>query len=439
MLQGFRKLLLGGLAASPVLLFAFSSGPPQGRTGAQVDGGLTCTACHRGADVNNGVGRLTITAAAYSPGVKQTIRVRLEHPEARRWGFQLTARVASDPSKKAGTLTPNADAQVRCGLTGTAVAPCGDALEFAEHTQPGTSADTPNGKTWEIEWTPPDSNVGDIIFFAAGNAANNNGTNTGDFIYNATATINAATGGGPRPAISSGGVRDAFNFTENISSHSWVAIAGTNLSAAERTWDGAIEGNNLPLTLAGVSVKINNKPAPVYFVSPAQVNVLAPLDEATGDVQVVVSNANGDSEPLVIRRAAAAPAFYTPFAQNGRFFVTAVALDGTIVGKMGVDSRVRRAARPGETIQIFGSGFGPTNPPAPTEQLVSGAPPLAAKPTIRIGDVTADFAGNGNLVSSGVYQFNVTIPSALADGDHAIVATAGGATSASTVFISVAR
>ncbi|MBS1826887.1 MAG: hypothetical protein JST93_16335 [Acidobacteria bacterium] len=434
-----RKFLIAGLAVTPVLLFGFSSGPPQGRTGAQVDGGITCNACHRGADVNDGVGRLTITAASYSPGVKQTIRVQLTHPSARRWGFQLTARVASDPSKKAGTLSTSSEVQVRCGLTGTQVAPCGEALEFAEHTVAGTSADTANGKTWEIEWTPPDSNVGDVIFYAAGNAANNSGTNAGDFIYNTSATINPSAGGGPRPAITAGGIRDAFNYTSNIASHSWVAIVGTNLSAVERTWDDAIQGNNLPLALAGVSVKINNKAAPVYYVSPTQVNVLAPVDDAVGDVQVVVSNINGDSAPLTIRRAAAAPAFFAPFAQAGRFFVTAVALDGTILGKVGVDSRARRAARPGETIQVFGSGFGATNPVAPAEQLVTGSPALAAKPTIRIGDATADFPGNGNLISSGVYQFNVTIPASLGDGDHAIVATAGGATSANTVFISVAR
>ncbi|MCC7343192.1 MAG: hypothetical protein IT170_19070 [Bryobacterales bacterium] len=385
------------------------------------------------------MGRLAITAANYVPGVKQTLRITLTHPTARRWGFQLTARVASDPARKAGVFTSNAETQVRCGLVGTAVAPCGNELEFVEHVVAGTAAESQAARTWEVDWTPPESAVGDVIFYAAGNAANNNGANTGDFIYTATATINAATGGGPRPAITAGGIRDAFNFTSNISSHSWVAIAGTNLSAAERTWDGAIQGNNLPLSLAGVSVKINNKEAPVYYVSPGQVNVLAPLDDAVGDVQVVVSNINGDSAPLTIRRAAAAPAFFTPFAQNNRFFVTAVALDGTILGKVGVDPRARRAARPGETIQIFGSGFGATNPPAPTERLVTGSPALAAKPTIRVGEATADFAGNGNLISSGVYQFNVTIPASLADGDHAIVATAGGATSANTVFISVAR
>jgi uncharacterized protein (TIGR03437 family) len=439
MLQGIHKILLAGLAVSPVLLFSFSVGPPQGRTGAPADGGQTCAVCHRGAEVNDGVGRLAITVANYSPGVRQTIRVTLTHPTARRWGFQLTARLASDPTKKAGTFTSNAETQVRCGLTGPGLAPCGDQLEFVEHVAAGTAAESPESRTWEIDWTPPESNVGDIVFYAAGNAANNNGANSGDFIYTATATINAVTGGGPRPAITSGGIRDAFNYTSNIASHSWVAIVGTNLSAVERTWDGAIQGNNLPLTLAGVSVKINNKNAPVFYVSPTQVNVLAPVDDAVGDVQVVLSNINGDSAPMTIRRAAAAPAFFAPFAQGGRFFVTAVALDGTIVGKVGLDPRVRRAARPGETIQVFGSGFGATNPVAPAEQLVTGSPTLVNKPTIRVGEAAADFPGNGNLVSSGVYQFNITVPASLADGDHAITATASGATSANTVFLSVAR
>lgn len=433
------KLLFAGLSMPTVLLFAFSAGPPQARTGAEVDGGLACNACHRGADLNSPGGRLTITVNPYTPGVKQTIQVRLEHPEASRWGFQLTARLDSDKTRKAGTFTPSNDVRVRCGLTGAQDAPCGDAVEFASHTQASTNASTRGGRTWEIEWTPPASAAGPIVFYAAGNAADNSGNNTGDRVYTTSVTVQPAAGG-PRPAINRGGVVEGFNFTSGgISSQTWLAIFGSNLAPATRTWDDAIRDGVLPTTLSGVSVKINNRDAPIFFVSPEQVNVLAPVDDAVGDVNVVVSNANGDSDPIVVRRASASPAFFAPFSQNNRLFVLAVATDGTLVGKVGAGSAARRAARPGETILLFGTGFGATNPAAPADRVVTGAPALVTKPVIRIGETVVDFPGNGNLVAAGLYQFNVTIPATLADGDYPIVAEIGGVRSASTVSISVAR
>lgn len=435
----WKKLLFAGLSTPAVLLFALSSGPPQGRTGAEVDGGLACNACHLGTELNSPGGRLTITVSPYTPGVKQMIQVRLEHPEAMRWGFQLTARIDSEKTRKAGTFTPSDEVRVRCGLSGPQDAPCGDALEFASHTQLSTNASSRESRTWNIEWTPPATSVGPIVFYAAGNAANNSGNNTGDRIYTTNITVQPASGG-PRPAITRGGVAEGFNFTTTaISSQTWVAIFGSNLAPETRTWDGAIVEGVLPTTLSGVSVKINNRNAPVFFVSPGQINALAPVDDAVGDVNVTVSNANGESDPIVIRRATASPAFFAPFSQGDRLFVLAAATDGTLVGKVATNSAARRAARPGETILLFGTGFGATSPAAQADRVVTGAPGLVTKPVIRIGETSVDFPGNGNLVAAGLYQFNITIPATLADGDYPIVAEIGGVRSASSVSISVAR
>ena len=64
---------------------AFSNGPPAQRSGVPGEAnGATCTACHLGTPLNSDTrGKLTIEAGDYKPGVKQTIRLILEHPEAR--------------------------------------------------------------------------------------------------------------------------------------------------------------------------------------------------------------------------------------------------------------------------------------------------------------------------------------------------------------------
>ena len=93
------------LSASAVM--GFSRGAPFASSGVPTDmAGRDCSACHRTfAPTNSDArGKLTVIldAMTYRPGVKQMIRVRLEHPEARRWGFQMTARPTSDTTSMAG-------------------------------------------------------------------------------------------------------------------------------------------------------------------------------------------------------------------------------------------------------------------------------------------------------------------------------------------------
>ena len=241
----------------------------------------------------------------------------------------------------------------------------------------------------------------------------------------------------PHPPLLSG-LSDAFTGQPGVAPSTWIALYGTNLSTTTRTWDGAIAGTQLPTSLDGLSVQINNKPATTYFVSPGQVNVLAPLDDTTGPVQVTLTNRYGTSPALTMTAAAVLPAFYAPFGESKGLQVTAVALDGTLVGKPGIDPRVGRQARPGEVVQFFATGFGRTNPIAPSDVIFVGAPDVVTKPRITIGGREASIIGNGNLVGAGLYQFNLTVPD-IADGDHVIQAEIGSTRSLATVFLAVKR
>jgi uncharacterized protein (TIGR03437 family) len=232
------------------------------------------------------------------------------------------------------------------------------------------------------------------------------------------------------------GVSDAFTGLIGVAPTTWTALYGAALSGTTRTWDGAIQGNQLPKSLDEVQVSVNGRAATVYFVSPGQVNVLTPLDETTGDVQVTLTNRYGTSVAVQVHKQNYLPAFYAPFGDASGLQVTAVGLDGTYIGKTGVDPRVTRGAHPGEIIQMFATGFGPTTPAVPSDTIFTGIPQVANPPRITIGGREATFVGTGNLVGPGLYQFNVTVPD-LADGDHAIVAEAGGVSSSPTVFLAV--
>jgi uncharacterized protein (TIGR03437 family) len=89
----------------------------------------------------------------------------------------------------------------------------------------------------------------------------------------------------------------------------------------------------------------------------------------------------------------------------------------------------------GETVLLYGVGFGPTNQTIPAGQTFSGADPSVTLPQITIGGVTAtvNFAG---IVEAGLFQFNVVVPSA-GSGDQLLVASVGGMTTPSNVFITL--
>jgi hypothetical protein len=87
------------MAAFPLVLWALSAGPNSGKAG--VPGESTCTEaqCHVGTALNGGGGSVKVTfpgGTVYAPGVKQHLVVTIADPTARNWGFQLTARLASD-------------------------------------------------------------------------------------------------------------------------------------------------------------------------------------------------------------------------------------------------------------------------------------------------------------------------------------------------------
>ena len=239
---------------------------------------------------------------------------------------------------------------------------------------------------------------------------------------------------GTQPAGSITGVANAASFQPGFAGATWVSIFGANLSQSTYQWqDSDFVNGLLPTSLQGVSVTINGVVAYVEYISPTQINVLAPDDATAGTVQVQVTAAQQTSNSFSAPRTQFAPAFFTI---GGGAHVAAQHADYSLVGPANLLPGVTSTpAQPGETILLYGTGFGPTNPPLPTSQLVTAAEPLANDVAITIGGVatTWTFAG---LVSPGLYQFNVTVPK-LPNGDAALVATIGGVATQTGVSVTV--
>ena len=205
------------------------------------------------------------------------------------------------------------------------------------------------------------------------------------------------------------------------------------MSQTTREWQAPDFVNGLlPKSLDGVSVTINGLAAYVEYVSPTQLNVLVPDDATTGTVQVQVTTAQGKSNTFSAQKQQFAPAFFT----MGGSYVAAVHLNGTLVGKAGLlPGVVTQPVQPGEIVQLYGTGFGPTNPSLPSNKLVTAPAVLANSVQVTIGGANATVAWAG-LVEAGLYQLNVAVPD-LADGDASVVAAIGGVQTQTGVSITV--
>jgi uncharacterized protein (TIGR03437 family) len=241
---------------------------------------------------------------------------------------------------------------------------------------------------------------------------------------------------GSGPVVSTrSGVVNAAGFQAGASPGAWISIYGFRLSSTTRSWTAAdIVGGKLPTNLDGVSVTINGRSAYVSYISPSQINVLAPADTLSGTVGVIVTNSNGASAATNVQLQSALPAFFRLTEE----YVIATDSNGGILAPAGIVSGLTTTpAKPGDTIVLWGTGFGPTNPAIAPGEVVSGASPLLNTVKLRIGQSTAQVAFAG-MTGSGLYQFNTVVPS-LPDGDYPVVAEIAGVRTALAARLRIQR
>ncbi len=228
------------------------------------------------------------------------------------------------------------------------------------------------------------------------------------------------------PGVAWNGVVPLDSSVPVIEPGSWVSIFGENLAGSSASWNG-----DFPTTLAGASVTIDGVPAYLSYVSPNQINVQAPDDSFIGrSVSVKVTTPNGSSTTSVTLSK-----FGPSLCLFGNQYVAAEiptpSGSGTygggtydLAGPAGFFSFKTRPVKPGETLELYGVGFGPTDPPVPAGRLVTAAAPTTYPVTVTIGGEPAQVVFSG-IVLAGLYQINVVVPRVPA-GDQPIQAAVGG-------------
>ena len=444
----------GALALlAPLLVRSYdglSMPPPAGVTGGF--GEPTCIDCHVAPEgingVNGGPGKVTITVSSpcgaittYTSGTTYQLTVNVSDPVQQKWGFELSVRTLA--GQQAGTLAIGSDGftQLLKSFNG---------IQYIAHTFKGTRNGTKGGVNFTFSWTAPNISAGAIVFNTAANAANGDGTNLGDHIYDTFLTLQSQAVG-PAPAVNPAGTVNNASFapgTTPLAPGSIAAVFGTNLDDGSMNASSCFGSNGkLSASLGGASVTFSgvSNPAPIFSAFPQQLNIEIPQELAGANSATVQVMVNGQtSAPQTVPLATFSPGIFTiPPGGTGQGAIP-IANSNPPTFAAPTDSIPGAAARPanvGELISIFCTGLGSvTNPPA------TGAPassnPLSSTsvmPQVTIGGVPAVVSFSGLAPTFvGLYQVNAQIPAGAPSGSAVPLALSIGGVSSNTVTVAIA-
>jgi uncharacterized protein (TIGR03437 family) len=222
---------------------------------------------------------------------------------------------------------------------------------------------------------------------------------------------------GPQVHITIAGMSNAASGTATFAPGQIVSVYGTAMG------NFAQAAGALPLTtyLAGFEAWVNDVPAPLYYVSPNQVNLQIPYETTPGRATLTLGNPFENSKPFSFRVAAAAPGIFT--LADGRITPTS---SGSV----------------GQAVTLFMTGDGQVSPALKTGNSPSFTTPQPQQAvTITVGGVPVVQQGTDYFIGIprglvGVTQVNFKIPDGVAKGLQPVVVSVGGVPS-NTAYITV--
>lgn len=183
-------IAIAALVAAGFVAFSFDvqdNNGRAGRTGSPNE--QTCiNGCHSSFALNDGTGSVSITSSnmtnwEYMPGDTYTVSVTVDRVGNSLFGLGVECLTGSTPAQNAGTLLISNSAETTIkSITVNSVL----RRNVVHKLNGGVGT---NSKTFTFKWIAPTSNVGNVTFYAAGNAANGNNSTSGDHIYTTSQVV----------------------------------------------------------------------------------------------------------------------------------------------------------------------------------------------------------------------------------------------------------
>ena len=252
----------------------------------------------------------------------------------------------------------------------------------------------------------------------------------------------------PTPVISNNGVISASNYGNGfaaIAPSTWIEIYGYNLANVQtKTWGSSdFQGTQAPSALGGTTVTVGGQPAFTYFVTPGQLNVQVPSNIAPGVLPLVVTTAGGSSIAYNVQVNMIEPGVLAPpaFNINGNQNVVALVSNTlTYILPTNAAGVSTARARVGDTLTLYGIGFGTVTPSIPAGQVVQTLSSLSNNLQITFGGTPCTITYQGLAPGYvGLYQFNVTVPNIPASDTTPVVFTINGMAVPQKLVIAVAN
>ncbi len=225
-----------------------------------------------------------------------------------------------------------------------------------------------------------------------------------------------------KPVI--GGIVDGASFAAGapVAPGSIVSVFGSGLAE----FLGNASSVPLPIALKHVSVSFDfpetglSVAAPLFYASPTQLNIQVPWEFAGHNFAIVKVRINDTvSNTFTLNLRDIAPAIFE-FNREGQMLAAATHADGSVITPA-------NPARKGETIVVYGTGFGALQTPQATGQAApAGETRLNATPVSTLGSVAFAGLAPGFV---GLNQINVTISLSAPSGAQELRFSTGGLTS----------
>jgi uncharacterized protein (TIGR03437 family) len=247
------------------------------------------------------------------------------------------------------------------------------------------------------------------------------------------------------PTINPGGVQTAGSFGgfPSAAPGSWIEIYGSSLAVDARPWNSSdFNGVNAPYVLDNTTVTIGGQYGFISYISGSQVDVQVPTTIGPGPQTLYLSTTAGTSAPYTININPVQPGLYAPpsFKGGSTQYVAALHADGSYVAPPGsVPNVTTRQAQPGETIVLYGVGFGPVTPPTPAGQISTSLNTLNTPVHFLFGQTPASSVTYEGLAPGtvGLYQINVVVPNISNSDTVPLTFTIGGVSGAQTLYTAV--